>query len=61
MMSYTVVIKQAGGKYGVFTCPQCGGGCDYKFTSSSGWCGKCGAQYMLTDEGTITDLFKPTV
>jgi hypothetical protein len=40
---HLVEVTQAGGKYGTFTCPLCGGRGDYKFMSSCGGCRECGA------------------
>ena len=59
-IAWKIVVKQAGGKYGTFLCPVCreyAG--NYKFSTASGWCDKCGRQFILTngqkvDSGEIT-------
>lgn len=50
-------VKQhpAGGKYGIFVCPECGGQGDYKFTQSSGGCHECGTLFFLSDGLDLVD------
>jgi hypothetical protein len=38
-----IYIKQVGGKYGTFTCPECGKPYQqHKFSANQGWCSGCG-------------------
>ena len=51
MTAHMALVRQAGGKWGQFVCPLCGGVALWKFTPSAGFCEACNAQFILTEKG----------
>jgi ribosomal protein L37AE/L43A len=49
-----VKIEQAGGKYGLFSCPVCQAQANYKFTAASGWCDACDSSFTYFGGANLT-------
>ena len=51
-----IYLKQDGGRYCVFTCPECGSPKGkMKMSANSGWCDQCGNQYQCLSLDPVTE------